>query len=69
MAAVCLLVGLGLAAVSGLLMLLKIPALDTLTRASYTVFDLALILVLLGTVFVALRRAVRPRAALAHEEG
>jgi len=67
-AAICLVVALGLAAASGLLMLLKVPGLDALTRASYTVFDVSLVLVLAVTVFAALRRAVRPQAALAHEE-
>lgn len=57
-----------LAMLSGLLMLVKVPGLDALTRASYTVFDLALVLILLGTIFVALRRAIRPERALAHEE-
>ncbi|MBL7140506.1 MAG: hypothetical protein ISS74_06310 [Planctomycetes bacterium] len=68
-AAVWLLVALGLAAVSGLLMFLKVPGLDTPTRASYTVFDLALVLVLAGVVYVALRRAVRPGRVRAHEGG
>ena len=65
-AAVWLLVALVLAAVSGLLMLLKVPGLDTLNRASYTVFDLALVLVLLGTVYVALRRAIHPERTTTH---
>ncbi|MFO8011801.1 MAG: hypothetical protein R6X20_00710 [Phycisphaerae bacterium] len=68
LAAVYLTITLALAALSGLLMLLKIPALDTLTRASYTVFDVSLALILAGTVFVALRRALRPKAALAHKQ-
>ncbi len=58
---------LALAILSGLLMLLKIPGLDTLTRAAYTVFDASLVLILAGTVVVALRRAFRPKRALAHE--
>jgi len=66
-ALIWLLATLALAAVSGLLMLLKVPGLDTLTRASYTVFDVSLVLVLAGTVVVALRRAARPEAVLAHE--
>ena len=68
-AALWLTVTLGLAAASGLLMLLKISALDTLTRAAYTVFDLTLVLVLAGIVYVALRRAVRPGGVLAREGG
>ena len=64
---VWLLATLALAVVSGLLMLLKVPGLDTLTRAAYTVFDVSLVLILVGTVFVALRRAIRPERALAHE--
>jgi len=67
-AAVALTVALALAAASGLLMLLQMSALETLTRASYTVFDVSLVLVLAATVFVALRRAVRPQAALAHNQ-
>ncbi|MBN2594489.1 MAG: hypothetical protein JXA81_13355 [Sedimentisphaerales bacterium] len=65
-AAIWLLVALGLATVSGLLMLLKVPGLNTLNRASYTVFDLALALVLLGTVYVALRRAIHPERTTTH---
>jgi len=53
-------VTLALASTSGLLMLIGAPGLEPLTRASYTVFDASLVLVLLGTVFVAMRRAVRP---------
>ena len=64
---VWLLVTLALATVSGLLMLLKISGLDALTRAAYTVFDVSLVLILVGTVIVALRRAIRPGRALAHE--
>jgi hypothetical protein len=69
LAAVYLLVTLALAALSGLVMLLRIPALDTLTRLSYTVFDLALVLAVLGAVYVALRRAVRLQAVPARERG
>ncbi|NQT53664.1 hypothetical protein HQ576_16520 [bacterium] len=59
-AMVWLLVTLALATVSGLLMLLRIPGLDALTRAAYTVFDVSLVLILVGAVLVALRRAIRP---------
>ena len=61
--AVWLLATLALAIVSGLLMLLKVHALDELTRAAYTVFDVSLVLILLGTVLVAVRRAIRPEEA------
>jgi hypothetical protein len=40
-------------------------ALEPLTRVSYSVFDVSLALILAATVYVALRRAVRPQAALA----
>jgi hypothetical protein len=63
-----LLATLAAAALSGLLMLLKAPGLDGLTRASYTAFDVSLALVLVGAIVIALRRAIRPQAALAHEE-
>ena len=62
-----LLASLVLAAISGVLMLLKIGGLGALTRASYTVFDLSLVLVLLGAVFVALRRAASPAVATDRE--
>jgi hypothetical protein len=58
-----LLASLVLAGASGALMLLKVPGLDVVTRASYTAFDVSLVMVLLGTVFVALRRAIRPGRA------
>ncbi len=58
--AVYLLAALALAGGAGSLMLLKAPALAALTRASYTVFDAALVLVLLGAIWTALRRAVKP---------
>jgi len=67
-AAIWLAVALALAALSGLLMLLKISVLETLTRASYTVFDVSLVLVLAGTVFVALCHAARPQAMRGHRQ-
>ncbi len=64
-----LLVALAVAILSGLLMLLKVPGLDGLTRASYTVFDVSLAAMLLITVFTALRRAVHPERTLARDAG
>jgi len=55
-----LLVTTALSVISGLLMLLKISGLGPVTRVSYTVFDASLVLVLVGTVIVALRMAIRP---------
>jgi hypothetical protein len=52
-----LLISLALACAAGSLMVLKIPGLDAATRYSYTAFDLALALVLLGTTAVVLRHA------------
>jgi hypothetical protein len=66
---VWLLATLALAIVSGLLMLLKAPALDGLTRAAYTVFDVSLVLILLGTVLAAVRRAIRPEEVRTPEGG
>ena len=62
-----LVVTLALAGISGLLMLLKVPGLDGLTRAAYTSFDVSLILVLVGDIWVALRCAIRPERALVHK--
>ena len=47
-----------LAVVSGTLMLLQFPVLEPITRFSYTVLDLALALVLAGTVTIVLREIV-----------
>jgi len=52
-----LLATVALVVVSGLLMPPEIPCLGAVTRASYTVFDVSLVLVLFGTVFIALRLA------------
>ena len=52
-----LLASLVLAGAAGAAMLLRVPGLDAATRASYTVFDAALVLVLAGAAFVALQRA------------
>ncbi len=48
--AIELAISLGLAGVAGAMMMLKIPGLDIVTLVSYTVFDTALALVLVGTV-------------------
>jgi len=61
-----LIVTVALGVVSGLLMLLKVPGLGALTRSSYTVFDVSLVLVLVGTICVALRRAVHPERIATH---
>lgn len=52
-----LLISLASACMAGALIFLKIPALDALTRYSYTVFDLSLALILLGTSVSAFRHA------------
>ncbi len=62
-----LVVALILAVVSGVLMLVKLGGLNSLTRAAYTAFALSLVLLLLGTVFVVLRRAVLSEPALSQE--
>ncbi|NQU24787.1 MAG: hypothetical protein HQ567_26185 [Candidatus Nealsonbacteria bacterium] len=49
---------LGLACLAGALMLLKMARFDTLTRASYTAFDLAIGLVIVGTILSVLAHAV-----------
>ena len=50
-----LLISLGLACVAGALIFLKIPGLDPLTRYAYSLFDLALSLVILGAIVTVLR--------------
>ena len=62
-----LLITVALVVVSGLLMLLKIPGLGDVTKASYTIFDASLVLVLVGTVFVALRLAIHPELTMTHK--
>ena len=61
-----LLISLVLACVAGALIFLKLPGLDPVTRYSYTAFDLAVALVVLGTIVSVLRHAGRmsfhPRA-------
>lgn len=52
-------VALLLALVSGALIFLKIPALASATRYAYTVFDVAVALILLGTIASVLRQACR----------
>jgi hypothetical protein len=59
--AVELVISRGLASAAGALMMLKIPGLDVVTRASYTVFDVALALVLVGTVIAILCQAAGPK--------
>jgi len=54
-----LVIALFLAAVSGGLMLVKIEGLSALTRASYSVFDLSLVMVLAGTALAVLKQAAR----------
>lgn len=54
-----LLISLVLACVAGVLIFLKIPGLDPVTRYSYSVFDLAVALVLLGAIVSVLRHAGR----------
>ena len=46
-----------LAAVSGILMLLKLSFINALNRAAYTIFDLSLALLLLGVIMVIIRQA------------
>ena len=54
-----LLISLALACTAGILIFLKTPALEALTRYSYTIFDLSLTLILLGTSVSAFRYAAR----------
>jgi hypothetical protein len=54
-----LLISLVLACVAGMLIFLKIPGFDAVTRYSYSIFDLAIALVVLGTTAVVLRHAAR----------
>ena len=50
-----LLVSLVLAGVTGVLMFLKVPGIDLITRYSYSVFDLAIALAVLGAIISVLR--------------
>jgi len=50
-------ISLALAMAAGTLMMLKVPGLDVATRASYTAFDAALVLVLVGTLAAILGQA------------
>lgn len=54
-----LLISLVLACVAGVLIFLKIPGLDPVTRYSYSIFDLAIALVVLGALVSVLRYASR----------
>ncbi|MBN2467779.1 MAG: hypothetical protein JXD19_06470, partial [Deltaproteobacteria bacterium] len=56
---IILVVGLSAGIASGLLMLLKLPGLEMMTRASYTTFDASLMLILIGCVFLLLREALK----------
>jgi hypothetical protein len=60
-----LLISLALAGVAGVLVFLKLPGLEPVTRYSYSIFDLAVALVVLGTILTVLRHAGR----LAYEKG
>jgi hypothetical protein len=53
------LISLVLACVAGVLIFLKIPGLDPVTRYSYSIFDLAIALVVLGASIIVLRHAAR----------
>lgn len=55
--ALALLLGLAAAVAAGILVFLKIPALDTVTRASYTVFDAAITVVFVAA-FVTVFRGI-----------
>lgn len=52
--ALALALSLAAAVVAGILIFLKIPALDTVTRASYTVFDLAITVMLVAVIVAVL---------------
>ncbi|MBN1852847.1 MAG: hypothetical protein JW829_08990, partial [Pirellulales bacterium] len=52
-------ISLFLACITGMLIFLKIPGLDSVTRYAYTIFDLALALVVFGAIIVMLRYAIR----------
>jgi hypothetical protein len=54
-----LLISLVLACVTGVLICLKLPGLDQVTRYSYSIFDLAVALAVLGTIVCVLRHAGR----------
>jgi len=58
--AVELVIALLLAGVSGILMFVKIGDLSAFTRASYSAFDLSLVMVLAGTALVVFKRAAMP---------
>jgi len=63
-----LLISLVLAGAAGALMFLKLPGVDLVTRYSYTAFDLAVALVVLGTIASVLRHAVRMSLGSRDEE-
>jgi len=54
-----LLTSLVLASLAGALMFFRIPGLDTVTRASYTAFDLAIAFVVVGAIVTVLHRAIK----------
>jgi hypothetical protein len=53
-----LLLSLVLACVTGILIFLKLPGLDQVTRYAYSIFDLAIALVVLGAIVTVVRHAV-----------
>jgi hypothetical protein len=61
--ALTLIVALGMTGLSGALVFLKIPGLQTITRFSYTLFDAALFVVLLATTVSILHGHIRNRGA------
>jgi hypothetical protein len=54
-----LVLSLAVAAASGLLVFLKIPALDTVTRVSYTLFDAAIAVLMAGVIVTVVHRVVQ----------
>ena len=61
--AVELVIALLLAGVSGMLMFLRIGGLSTISRASYSAFDLSLVMVLAGSFLVIFKQAANPPQA------
>lgn len=67
--ALVLAVSLAVALVAGILVFLKIPALDAVTRASYTVFDAAITVSLVAVIVTVLRGVVQQfRGNVGHAE-
>lgn len=59
--AVMLAVGVVIAAMSGILMLLYLPTLGAVTFIAYTLFDLSLILIMVGVLLAVFREIVNPK--------